>query len=295
MLLTGTEGRLTPMPEAHSPTVRGRKLAKELRRARVAADLSADDAAAHLGAGWSQSRISRIEGARTKVSERDIAKMLDLYGIDSALREALLRLAKDAWKRGWWTDYSDVFRGSYVALEDDAARIFEWSPQLVPGLLQTEAYARAVTRASLRNDEAGVQRRVMARMTRATLLGRTDPAAPELSVVIDESALRRPIGGKEVMRGQLHAMLDAGRRSNVMIQVLPYEAGAHPGLSGAYILLGFPEDTEPDVGYAETKIGDGYAEDANAVRALKVDSVALQSAALSPEGSAEFIAAMTEE
>lgn len=280
------------MPEAHSPTVRGRKLASELRRLRIAAGLSADQAAAHLGEGWSQSKVSRIEGAKTKPSERSIIEMLNLYG-DGGQREALLRLAKDSWRRGWWTDYSDVFRGSYVAQEDDASDIDEWSPQLIPGLLQTEAYARAVIQASLRADDAGVQRRVMARMTRTVLLGRTDPPAPELSVVIDEGALRRPIGDDGIMREQLGALLAAGKRPNVTIQVLPYSAGAHPGLSGAFIILGFPEDIAPDVGYVETRIGDGYAENAAAVRTLRVDFENLQAAALSPEGSAEFIAALT--
>lgn len=283
------------MPEAHSPTVRGRKVAKELRRLREQAGLSADQAAAQLGKGWSQSKISRIEGAKTKPSERDIARMLDLYGIDSAIRGALENLAKDAWRRGWWTDYRDVFRGSYVALEDDAAGISEWSPQLIPGLLQTEAYARAVIRASLRADDAVVQRRVMARMTRTALLGRTSPPAPELAVVIDEAALRRPIGGREVMRDQHHALLAAARRSNVTLQVMPYDVGEHAGLSGTFIVLSFPEDIAPDVGYAETRIGDGYAEDAATVGALKVDFEALQAAALSPVDSVELIAAMTKE
>jgi transcriptional regulator with XRE-family HTH domain len=292
-LTISSEGRLTTMPEAHSPTVRGRKLASELKRLRKRADLTHAQVAAHLGEGWSESKISRIEGAKTKPSERGVKQLLDLYGVDSATRAALVELAKDAWKRGWWTDYGDVFRGSYVALEDDASRIFEWSPQLIPGLLQTEAYARAVIAASARGDDAVVQRRVMARMTRTALLGRTNPAAPALSVVIDEGALRRPIGGRDVMRAQLHALLDAGRRPNVTIQVMPYDAGAHPGLSGAFIVLSFPEDIAVDVGYAETRIGDGYAEDAATVGALKLDSEALQAAALPPEGSLEFIAAMT--
>ncbi len=124
--------------------------------------------------------------------------MLDLYG-DGGNREALLKLAKNARRRGWWTDYSDVFRGSYVALEDDAARIDEWSPQVIPGLLQTEEYAREVFRAGRPDDEAGVQRAVQARLTRKALLGRTDPPAPMLSAIIDEAALRRPIGGWDVM------------------------------------------------------------------------------------------------
>jgi transcriptional regulator with XRE-family HTH domain len=290
-----TEGTLTPMPEAHSPTVRGRKLGKELRRLREHAGLTTTQAADQLGEGWSQSKVSRIEGAKTKPAERGVKQMLDLYGVDSATRAALIELHKNSWRRGWWTDYSDVFRGSYVAFEDDAARIDEWSPQLVHGLLQTDEYAREVIRSRWSGDEAGIQRRVMARMTRKALLGRTDPPAPELTAILDEAALRRPIGGREVMRGQLAALLEAGRRPNVTIQVLPYAVGTHPGLDGPFIILGFPEKISPDVGYVGTRIGDGYAESAEVVRGLKVDFDKLKSAALSPEGSMEFIAAMTRE
>lgn len=283
------------MPEPHSPTVRGRKLASELRRIRIAAKLSADQVAAQLGEGWSQSKVSRIEGAKTRPTERNIAEMLDLYGVDSALREALLKLAKDAWKRGWWNDYSDVFRGSYVALEDDASSIKEWSPQIVPGLLQTDEYAREVIRAGWSGDEAGVQRRVMARMTRKALLGRTDPPAPRLATILDEAVLHRPIGGRQVMRTQLHALVDAARRPNVTIQVLPFDVGTHAGLDGPFIILGFPEDIAPDVAYVGTRIGDGWAESAEAVQQLRVDFEALQAAALPPEESLERIVAITKE
>lgn len=191
------------MPQPHSPTVRGRKVASELRRLRDQAGLSADQAAAQLGEGWSRYKVIRIEAAKTKPTLTGITAMLDLYGVDSATRAVVIELAKNAWRHGWWTDYSDVFRGSYVAQEDDASSISEWSPQLVPGLLQTEAYAREVIQASLRADDASVQRRVMARMTRTVLLGRSDPPAPELSVVLDESVLQRRIGGDDVMREQL--------------------------------------------------------------------------------------------
>lgn len=282
------------MPEAHSPTVRGRKLASELRRLRLRAGYSADEAATHLGNGWSQSRVSRIEGAKTKPREADVVAMLELYG-DDGQRAALLDLYKNSWRRGWWTDYSDVFRGSYVALEDDASRIDEWSPQVIPGLLQTEEYAREIIRAGRHGDELSVQRGVMARMTRKALLGRTDPPAPELHALIDEAVLHRPIGGRDVMRAQLRALLDAARRPNVTIQVLPFEAGTHAGLDGPFILLRFPDDLAPDVAYVGTRIGDGYAESADTLRHLRVDCESLQTAAMSPEGSAEFIATLIKE
>jgi transcriptional regulator with XRE-family HTH domain len=283
------------MPQPHSPTVRGRKVASELRRLREQAGLSADQAAAHLGEGWSRYKVIRIETAKTKPTVTAITAMLDLYGGDSGTRAALIELAKNAWRRGWWTDYGDVFRGSYVALEDDAARIDEWSPQVIPGLLQTEEYAREVIRTGLPGDEAGVHRRVQARMTRKALLGRTDPPAPTLTAILDESVLRRPIGGMELMRGQLHALVDASRRPNVDIRVLPFAAGTHAGLDGPFIILGFPEEIAPDVAYVGTRIGDGYAEDAATVRRIKVDFEALQAAALPPKESLERIAAIIEE
>ncbi|MEV5706939.1 helix-turn-helix transcriptional regulator [Actinoallomurus sp. NPDC052274] len=208
------------MTEPHSPTVRGRKLASELRRLRKDVDLAVEEAAAQLG--WSRFKVSRIEKAQTKPTIADLRAILDLYGVGNANRAALIELHKNSWRRGWWTDYSDVFRGSYVALEDDAVTIEEWSPQLIPGLLQTDDYARAVIRASLPGDEAVVQRRVQARSARRTLLGRTDRTAPTFIAIIDEAALRRPIGGPEVMRSQLRALLDAARRPNVSLRVMPY-------------------------------------------------------------------------
>ncbi|HZE32469.1 MAG TPA: helix-turn-helix transcriptional regulator [Actinoallomurus sp.] len=283
------------MPQPHSPTIRARKVGSELRRLREQAGLTTDQAADQLGQDWSRFRVTRIEKAKTKPPITAITAMLDLYGVDSGTRAALIELAKNAWRRGWWTDYSDVFRGSYVEFEDEAARIDEWSPQVLPGLLQTDEYAREVIRAGWRGDEAGVQRRVMARMTRKALLGRTDPAAPELNAILDEGALRRPIGGRDVMRAQLHALLDAMRRPNVTVRVLPFAVGTHAGLDGPFIILGFPEAIAPDVGYVGTRIGDGYAESTEVVRSLRVDFDHLQAAALSPEGSAEFIVAMTKE
>ena len=282
------------MPQPHSPTVRGRKVGSELRRLRERAELSADQAAAQLGPGWSRFKVIRIEKAQTKPTAKQITAMLDLYG-DDGQRAALMELYEHSWRRGWWTDYSDVFRGSYVALEDDAARIDEWSPQVVPGLLQTDEYAREVIRAGWPGDEAGVHRRVQARMTRKALLGRTDPAAPSLTAILDEAVLRRPIGGPDVMRAQLRALLDAARRPNVTIRVLPFDAGTHAGLDGPFIILGFPEEIAPDVAYVGTRIGDGYAEDAATVRSIRVDYEALQAAALPPEESLERIAALTKE
>ncbi|GAB3970504.1 helix-turn-helix transcriptional regulator [Actinoallomurus acanthiterrae] len=283
------------MPEAHSPTVRGRKLASELRRLRERAGLTTEEAAAQLGQGWSRFKVAYIERAKTKPTTQAITAMLNLYGVDSATRAALIELTKNAWRRGWWTDYSDIFKGTYLALEDDAARIDEWSPQLIPGLLQTDEYAREIIRAGQRGDEAGIDRRVRARMARKALLSRKDPPAPMLTAVLDEAALRRPIGGPDVMRGQLNTLLDVVRRPNVTVRVLPLEVGTHAGLDGPFIILGFPEDIAPDAAYAGTRLGDAFAESAETIRRIKVDFESLKSMALSPDASTELIAAIAKE
>lgn len=283
------------MPEPHSPTVRGRKLASELRRLREHAGLTAEEAAAQLGQGWSRFKVAYIERAKTKPTSHAITAMLDLYGVDSATRAALMDLARNAWRRGWWTDYSDIFKGSYLALEDDAARIDEWSPQLIPGLLQTDEYAREIIRAGQRGDEAEIDRRVRARMARKALLSRKDPPAPTLTTVLDEAALRRPIGGAHVMGGQLNALLDAARRPNVTVRVLPLEVGTHAGLDGPFIILGFPEAIAPDAAYTATRLGDAFAESAEIVRGIKVDFESLEAVALPPDASTELIAAIAKE
>jgi hypothetical protein len=282
------------MPQPHSPTVRGRKLGAELERLREEAGLTLDEAAALLGPSWNRFKVRRLEKAQVKPTEAAVTAMLDLYG-DGGQRAALMALVKESHRRGWWNDYNDVFRGSYVAQEDDASSIREWSPQVVPGLLQTEEYAREVIRAGWPGDEAGVHRRVQARMIRKALLGRTDPPAPALTAVLDEAVLRRSIGGRDVMHAQLRALIDASRRPNVEIRILPFDVGTHKGLDGPFILLGFPEDIAPDVAYVGTRIGDGWAEDATTVRALRVDFEALQTAALPPEESLERIAAIIKE
>jgi Domain of unknown function (DUF5753) len=132
-------------------------------------------------------------------------------------------------------------------------------------------------------------------MARKALLGRHEPSAPQLNTILDEGVLRRPIGGLDVMRGQLNALADGARRPNVDIRILPFGVGTHAGLDGPFILLGFPEEIAPDVAYVGTSIGEGWAESAEVVRRIKVDFDALQTVALPPEQSLEFIVAMTKE
>lgn len=280
------------MAPRHSPTVRLRRLARELRQTRQDLDLSPEAVAAQLG--WSRPKLNRIENGKTKLKLTDVAAICDLYGVDSAKRAALIQLAREAHQRGWWAAYGDVFSGSYIGLEDEAVEIREWGPQVIPGLLQTEDYARQVIRAG-RFDltEEDVDRRIQARMARKTLLSR--PTPPKLHVVLDEAVLRRQVGGPDVMRDQLIHLRSAARREHVRIQILPFEVGTHVALEGPFIVLSFAEPGDPDTAYIETKGGDIHVEAAAQVSFIRVsfDKVAKQ--ALSEEDSAMMLAASIEE
>jgi transcriptional regulator with XRE-family HTH domain len=270
-----------------SPTVRHRRLGRELRQLREQAGLSVAEAAQRLG--WSVSKAHRIEGGRIMVSETDLTDACDLFGADSATRGSLVQLVREAGRRGWWTAYSDVFTGSYVALEAEATAIREWGPLLIPGLLQSEDYAREVIQSGRPDLGASeVDRRVDARMIRKTrLLG---ASAPKLHALIDETALRRPVGDPEVMVRQLANILQIVNWPNITIQILPVQAGIAVGLEGAFSLMSFEED--PDVGYVEGPAGEVYVEAAAQVRRFMLTFERLTDKALSPEESAALIAAV---
>ncbi|MFD0900111.1 helix-turn-helix domain-containing protein [Actinomadura sediminis] len=230
---------------------------RELKRLREAAGLSLEVAAKRLD--FSKSKLYRLENGRSRVSTDDLEDMLDLYDVRSPQREALIQLGRDARRRGWWTKYSDVFTGSYVGLESAAARI-RINAQLVPGFLQTDDYARAIigrTRPTLETEE--VERRVAARAARReALFGKDDP--PEVHVVLDESAVRRHVGGRDVMRDQLTSLIEASALPNVTLQVLPFTFGAHAGVEGEFVILIFHNPEDAPVVYAEGLMGDLYLE-----------------------------------
>lgn len=272
------------------PTVRQRRLGRELRQLREKRGLSSDRVAAQMG--WSGSKVTRLETAYTKVTQNDVSHLLDLYGVPSDQRAALIQLAHEAQQRGWWTEFGDVFTGSYVALEDEAKAIFDWEPQLIPGLLQTTDYAHVVIEAGRPDDPAGVDRRVAARMARKALLTRDDP--PELTAVIAEPALRAPVGGRDVMRAQLRALQDAAQHPHVTIRVLPASTGAHAGLDGACVILSFEADF-PAVAYAVGMTGENYLESAEQVQRVTMNAERIADKALSEEESAALIVALIKE
>ena len=237
---------------AGGPTVLRMLLGAQLRRLRESKGFSREDAGWEIRA--SESKISRMELGRVGFKERDVADLLTLYGVaDQDERTVLLSLAREANTPGWWHRYGDVLPNwfqSYVGLEAAAALIRTYEVQFVPGLLQTEEYARAVillghSHAPL----AEIDRRVRLRLARQQILTRRDP--PKLWAVLDEAVLRRPIGGAKVMRAQIEALIDATRLPNVTLQVIPFRAGGHAAAGGAFTLLRFPDQDLPDVVYAE--------------------------------------------
>jgi hypothetical protein len=219
---------------------------------REAAGISRSDA------GWeirsSESKVSRMELGRVGFKERDVADLLRLYGLDDPEeRERLLSLARDANNPGWWHRFGDVLPSwfhSYLGLEASAQLIRTYELQFVPGLLQTQEYVRAVVqlgRGLIPADE--VDRRVSLRVSRQEVLTRVNPV--RLWAVVDESALRRPIGGVKAMRAQLEHLVEATYMPNVTLQVMPFEAGGHAATGGAYSILRFPEQDLPDIVYIE--------------------------------------------
>jgi hypothetical protein len=227
-------------------------LGAHLRRLREARQVSRETAGWEIRA--SESKISRMELGRVGFKERDVADLLTLYGlVDDDEREALLSLAREANTPGWWHRYGDVLPAwfqSYLGLEAAASLIRTYEVQFVPGLLQTREYARAVVLLGHgRATPAEIERRVGLRLERQRLLARS--GAPQLWAVVDEAALRRPIGGVDVMRGQVAALIGATRLPNVRLQVIPFHAGGHSAAGGAFSILRFPDPDLPDVVYIE--------------------------------------------
>jgi hypothetical protein len=196
-----------------------------------------------------------MELGRVSFKERDVADLLTLYDVDDAVeRDRLLALARDANNPGWWHRFGDVLPGwfqSYLGLEASAALIRTYEVQFVPGLLQTRDYARAVVLLGHgRAKPEEIERRVELRMQRQQILTRDD-RPPKLWIVVDEAALRRPIGGVEVMRSQVEALLKASALPHVRLQVIPFQAGGHAAAGGAFTILRFPDEDLPDVVYIE--------------------------------------------
>ena len=234
------------------PTVQRMLVGARLRRLRTELGLTREEAAQAIRA--SEWKIHRLENGQVGFKDRDIIDLLARYQVtDPAEVADFLTLTREANTPGWWQHYGDVlpswFR-TYVDLEQAATLIRTYEGQFVPGLLQTDDYMRAVVRgAHLEESGDEVGRRVRLRMARQILLTRDGP--PRLWAVVDEAALRRPVGGNEVMRGQLERLIEATKLPNVTLQILPFASGAHPAMVGAFSVLRFPDEELPDIVYLE--------------------------------------------
>ncbi|GAA2874935.1 helix-turn-helix transcriptional regulator [Streptosporangium fragile] len=244
-----------------SSTVLRIVLGAQLRRLREQRDITLEEAGRAIRA--SHSKISRMELGRVSFRIRDVADLLTLYGVTGEDdRSPLLSLVEKANQPGWWHNYNDVLPGwfeTYVGLEESATGIRNYEVQFVPGLLQSEGYARAVVRLGFpKAAPEEIERRVRLRMARQKLLRRADP--PHLWAVLDEAVLRRPLGGPEVMRGQIDHILEALELPNVTVQIVPFSVGGHAAAGGPFSILRFSQPDLPDVVYMEQLTSAVYLE-----------------------------------
>ncbi|MET9383239.1 helix-turn-helix transcriptional regulator [Streptomyces sp. NPDC002928] len=277
----------------YGPAVRRRKLGAELRALRARTGLTSGEAARLVG--WHQSKVSRIETGASGVKPADVRLLLDAYGVAEAqLRELLLVLAgsHDGGRDHWWHAYRGVLPPTYrdfISLESQASAMRTLETSVVPGLLQTPEYARAVTRAAVEGlEEERLDALVEVRLARQDVLRAQSPL--ELTAVLDEAVLRREVGGPDVMARQLRRLVEAGRLPQVRLQVLPFSAGAHIGITGPFVILSFPSTSDLDVVVLDHMTSSLYLERKEDLQAYSEAFNTLQIHALSPEDSLDFIA-----
>ncbi|MET7297448.1 helix-turn-helix transcriptional regulator [Embleya sp. NPDC005575] len=273
------------------PTVRRRRLGTELRRLRNDAGMTLDQVAEHMS--WDATKVSRVENATRNVRPPDVGRLLRIFGVDDPeLCAALEALARDAGKRGWWQTYGGVLASTYadyISLESDAESLRTYEPSLIPGLLQTAAYAREIVAGTTtRRTPQEVSALVDVRRARQAIL--TAPDRPlELWAIVSETALRQRFAVRpETMREQLQKLLDTWELPNVTIQVMPMEATVHPGCAGGFKIVSFPGPV-PDVVSLENLIGATYVEGTDDVAAFGKAFERIRSTALSEEDSLALI------
>ncbi|MGH3864665.1 MAG: helix-turn-helix domain-containing protein [Pseudonocardiaceae bacterium] len=282
------------MPTKPNLTLRSQWLGQRLRELRDTAGMTLAQAGEYLQRD--ASTVSRFESGEYPIRRPDLMALLDLYVVsDRRKRDGLLRLAEEVWQKGWWDGYEpDVERQfvDFVWLESRATAIRSFDPLVVPGLLQTREYAEAmITATAWEAEPAQIARWVQLRMARQAVLHREAP--PQLSVIIDEFALRREIGGPGVLRDQLAHLLTTAELPQVDLRVLPANLGAHAGPSGYFLVFTIAEP-DLDVGYVETLGGAIYVEPPNSERFVRVYNRLLNSA-LGPAESAKLIRAIGED
>jgi transcriptional regulator with XRE-family HTH domain len=277
------------------PTVLRILLGSQLRMLREVKGITREEAGYAIRA--SGSKISRMELGRVSFKERDVTDLLKLYGVDEDETATLVALAVQANSPGWWHKYGDVLPDwfqVYVGLEEAASLIRLYEVQFVPGLLQTADYARAVVRLGQPGAAPEeIERRISLRMGRQELL--TKPGGPRLWAIVDEAALRRPIGGKEVMQAQLEQLILATEEPQVTLQVMPFRSGGHAAEAGAFTIMRFPEPDLPDVVYLEQLTSALYLDKRDDVEKYTEVMERLSVESESPERSVDILSGMLEE
>ncbi|WP_181789305.1 helix-turn-helix domain-containing protein [Streptomyces phytophilus] len=271
-----------------NPTVRRRRLGQELRRLREQKNMTAEQVADRLLV--SQSKISRLENGRRSISQRDVRDLCGVYEVDDErIVGSLMQMAKESRQQGWWNAFGDVPYSVYIGLETAAASLRIYQSLVVPGLLQTRAYAEAVIAGSSPEvTAADVEKRVNVRMRRQDRIRETEQPL-RLWAVFDEAALRRVVGNEQIMREQLDHLVEASELPHVTVQVLPFETGAHPGVTGQYAILEFPEESDSSVIYLEGVTSDLYLEKSDDVHNYSMMYEHLRAQALNAEQTRKFI------
>ncbi|MER7949158.1 helix-turn-helix transcriptional regulator [Streptomyces sp. NPDC096079] len=274
-----------------NPTVRRRRLGQELRKLREAKNMTAEQVAERLLV--SQSKISRLENGRRSISQRDVRDLCGVYEVeDERMVDSLMQMAKDSRQQGWWHAFGDIPYSVYIGLETDAESLRMYESQIIPGLLQTPAYAEAVISGAMpESTAADIEKRVTVRTRRQDRI-RDEERPLRLWAVIDEGALHRIVGSRPLMVEQLEHLIEQSHLPHVTVQVIPFEMGAHPGISGQYSILEFPDTSDSSVVYIEGVTSDLYLEKAQDVGKYSVMYEHLRAQALNVEQTREFISKM---
>ncbi|MFB6840045.1 helix-turn-helix domain-containing protein [Streptomyces sp. NPDC056361] len=279
------------MASSVNPTVRRRRLGQELRKLREAKNMTAEQVAERLLV--SQSKISRLENGRRSISQRDVRDLCGVYEVeDERMVDSLMQMAKDSRQQGWWHAFGDIPYSVYIGLETDAESLRMYESQIIPGLLQTPAYAEAVISGAMpESTPADIEKRVTVRTRRQDRI-RDEERPLRLWAVIDEGALHRIVGSRQLMVQQLEHLVEQSHLPHVTVQVIPFEMGAHPGISGQYSILEFPDTSDSSVVYIEGVTSDLYLEKAQDVGKYSVMYEHLRAQALNVDQTREFIAKM---
>jgi transcriptional regulator with XRE-family HTH domain len=271
-----------------NPTVRRRRLGQELRRLRELKGMTAEEVAERLLV--SQSKISRLENGRRSISQRDVRDLCGVYEVeDQRIVDSLMQMAKDSRQQGWWHAFGDIPYSVYIGLETDAESLRTYEPQIITGLLQTRRYAEALIQGALpETSVADIEKRVQVRIRRQErVTAEHNPL--RLWVVLDEAALRRIVGNKQIMREQLEYVAEMSQLPHITVQVLPFDVGAHPGINGQYSILEFSDTADSSVVYIEGVTSDLYLEKPLDVQKYTVMYEHLRAQALNVEQSRQRI------